>query len=227
MDFELSEKAIDFRSQVKKFISKNLTTEIISKMHETGTFNDKSFNESLASEGLLAGAVPGYGDRDPVELYLLFNELEKAGAPYDGLAVTMLVAGVINAVGTEFHHEEVLNKLLSGKHNCCLGYSEPDYGSDVASITTKAEKIGNKWIINGQKMWTTMAHESDWVLLLTRTNSEVPKHKGMTMFLVPMNTPGIEIQPVATMASERTNATFYDNVEVEDQWRLSEVDDGW
>ena len=227
MDFELSEKAIDFRSQVKKFISENLTTEIISKMHETGTFNDKSFNESLASAGLLAGAVPGYGDRDPVELYLLFNELEKAGAPYDGLAVTMLVAGVINAVGTEFHHEEVLNKLLSGKHNCCLGYSEPDYGSDVASITTKAEKIGNKWIINGQKMWTTMAHESDWVLLLTRTNSEVTKHKGMTMFLVPMNTPGIEIQPVATMASERTNATFYDNVEVEDQWRLSEVDDGW
>ena len=227
MDFELSKKAIDFRSQVKKFISENLTSEIISKMHETGTFNDKSFNESLASEGLLAGAVPGYGDRDPVELYVLFYELEKAGAPYDGLAVTMLVAGVINAVGTEFHHEEVLNKLLSGKHNCCLGYSEPDYGSDVASITTKAEKIGNKWIINGQKMWTTMAHESDWVLLLTRTNSEVPKHKGMTMFLLPMNTPGIEIQPVATMASERTNATFYDNVEVEDQWRLSEVDDGW
>ena len=226
MDFELSQKAIDFRSQVKKFISENLTSEITLKMHETGTFNDKSFNESLASEGLLAGAVPGYGDRDPVELYLLFNELEKAGAPYDGLAVTMLVAGVINAVVTEFHREEVLNKLLTGKHNCCLGYSEPDYGSDVASIITKAEKIENRWVINGQKMWTTMAHESDWVLLLTRTNSDVPKHKGMTMFLVPMNTPGIEIQPVATMASERTNATFYDNVEVEDQWRLGEIDDG-
>ena len=227
MDFELSQKAIDFRSQVKKFISENLTSEITLKMHETGTFNDKNFNESLAAEGLLAGAVPGYGDRDPVELYLLFNELEKAGAPYDGLAVTMLVAGVINAVGTEFHREEVLNKLLTGKHNCCLGYSEPDYGSDVASIITKAEKIENRWVINGQKMWTTMAHESDWVLLLTRTNSDVPKHKGMTMFLVPMNTPGIEIQPVATMASERTNATFYDNVEVEDQWRLGEIDDGW
>ena len=152
MDFELSQKAIDFRSQVKKFISENLTSEITLKMHETGTFNDKSFNESLASEGLLAGAVPGYGDRDPVELYLLFNELEKAGAPYDGLAVTMLVAGVINAVGTEFHREEVLNKLLTGKHNCCLGYSEPDYGSDVASIITKAEKIENRWVINGQKI---------------------------------------------------------------------------
>ena len=100
MDFELSEKAIDFRSQVKSFIENNLTSEIISKMHKTGTFNDKSFNEALASEGLLAGAVPGYGDRDPVEWYLLFNELEKAGAPYDGLAVTMLVAGIINAVGT-------------------------------------------------------------------------------------------------------------------------------
>ena len=114
MDFELSEKAIDFRSQVKSFIENNLTSEIISKMHKTGTFNDKSFNEALASEGLLAGAVPGYGDRDPVELYLLFNELEKAGAPYDGLAVTMLVAGIINAVGTEFHHEEILKKLLLG-----------------------------------------------------------------------------------------------------------------
>ena len=227
MDFSLSPGAIDFRAAVKAFIAEHLTTEVVDQMHATGTFNDKAFNAALADAGLLAGAVPGYGDRDPIELYILFNELEKAGAPYDGLAVTMLVAGVVNAVGTDFHRNRVLQKLLTGRFNCCLGYSEPDHGSDVASITTKAVRDGDEWVITGQKMWTTMAHVSDWVILLTRTNPDVPRHKGLTMFLVPMDTPGIEVQPVPTMATERTNATFYDGVRVGDEWRLGEVDGGW
>ena len=227
MDFSLSPGAVEFRAEVKAFIADHLTTVVVDQMHATGTFNDKAFNAALADAGLLAGAVPGYGDRDPIELYLLFNELEKAGAPYDGLAVTMLVAGVINAVGTDFHRSRVLEKLLTGRFNCCLGYSEPDHGSDVASITTKAVRDGDEWVITGQKMWTTMAHVSDWVILLTRTNPDVPRHKGLTMFLVPMDTPGIEVQPVPTMATERTNATFYDDVRVGDEWRLGEVDGGW
>jgi len=227
MDFSLSPGAVEFRAEVKAFIADHLTTEVVDQMHATGTFNDKAFNAALADAGLLAGAVPGYGDRDPIELYILFNELEKAGAPYDGLAVTMLVAGVVNAVGTDFHRSRVLGKLLTGRFNCCLGYSEPDHGSDVASITTKAVRDGDEWVITGQKMWTTMAHVSDWVILLTRTNPDVPRHKGLTMFLVPMDTPGIEVQPVPTMATERTNATFYDGVRVDDEWRLGEVDGGW
>ena len=227
MDFSLSAGAVEFRAEVKAFIADHLTTEVVDQMHSTGTFNDKAFNAALADAGLLAGAVPGYGDRDPIELYILFNELEKAGAPYDGLAVTMLVAGVVNAVGTDFHRSRVLGKLLTGRFNCCLGYSEPDHGSDVASITTKAVRDGDEWVITGQKMWTTMAHVSDWVILLTRTNPDVPRHKGLTMFLVPMDTPGIEVQPVPTMATERTNATFYDGVRVGDEWRLGEVDGGW
>ena len=227
MDFSLSPGAVEFRAEVKAFIADHLTTEVVDQMHATGTFNDKAFNAALADAGLLAGAVPGYGDRDPIELYILFNELEKAGAPYDGLAVTMLVAGVVNAVGTDFHRSRVLGKLLTGRFNCCLGYSEPDHGSDVASITTKAVRDGDEWVITGQKMWTTMAHVSDWVILLTRTNPDVPRHKGLTMFLVPMDTPGIEVQPVPTMATERTNATFYDDVRVGDEWRLGEVDGGW
>ena len=90
-----------------------LTPEMVSATHQTGTFNNRSLNTALADAGLLDGAVPGYGNRDPVELYVLFNELEKSGAPYDGLAVTMLVAGVIHAVGTEFHRSEILEKLLT------------------------------------------------------------------------------------------------------------------
>ena len=227
MDFSLGPRATRFRSEVKVFLAEHLTSETIARMHESGTFNDRDLNEALALAGLLEGAVPGYGDRDPIELYVLFNELEKAGAPYDGLAVSMLVAGVVNAVGTDFHRTEMLDKLLTGRFNCCLGYSEPDHGSDVASITTRAVRDGDGWVVNGQKMWTTMAHEADWVLLLTRTNPDVPRHHGLTMFVVPMDTPGIEIHPVPTMASERTNATFYDDVRVADEWRLGEVDGGW
>ncbi|MDG2427346.1 MAG: acyl-CoA dehydrogenase family protein [Acidimicrobiales bacterium] len=227
MDFSLGERAESFRTEVRAFLGEHLTPTVIQQMHTTGTFNNKDFNSALAEAGLLAGAVPGYGNRDPIELYVLFNELEKAGAPYEGLAVTMLVAGVVHAVGTEFHHNEVLKPLLTGRYTCCLGYSEPDHGSDVAAITTRAIRDGKDWVIDGQKMWTTMAHEADWVILLTRTNPDVPKHKGLTMFLVPMDLPGIEIQPVATMATERTNATFYDGVRLGDQWRLGEVDGGW
>ena len=227
MDFSLSPRAAEFRTEVMAFLDSHLTGEVIDTMHRTGTFNDKHFNAALADAGLLAGAVPGYGDRDPIELYVLFNELEKAGAPYDGLAVTMLVAGVINAVGTDFHREQVLDRLLTGRFNCCLGYSEPAHGSDVAAITTRAVQDGDEWVVNGQKMWTTMAHEADWVILLTRTDPDVPKHKGLTMFLVPMDTPGIEVQPVPTMASERTNATFYDEVRIGDEWRLGDVNGGW
>ena len=227
MDFSLSPRAAEFRTEVMAFLDSHLTGEVIDTMHRTGTFNDKHFNAALADAGLLAGAVPGYGDRDPIELYVLFNELEKAGAPYDGLAVTMLVAGVINAVGTDFHREQVLDRLLTGRFNCCLGYSEPDHGSDVAAITTRAVQDGAEWVVNGQKMWTTMAHAADWVILLTRPDPDVPKHKGLTMFLVPMDTPGIEVQPVPTMASERTNATFYDEVRIGDEWRLGDVNGGW
>ena len=227
MDFSLSPRAVEFRTEVMAVLDSHLTGEVIDTMHRTGTFNDKHFNAALADAGLLAGAVPGYGDRDPIELYVLFNELEKAGAPYDGLAVTMLVAGVINAVGTDFHREQVLDRLLTGRFNCCLGYSEPDHGSDVAAITTRAVQDGDEWVVNGQKMWTTMAHEADWVILLTRTEPDVPKHKGLTMFLVPMDTPGIEVQAVPTMASERTNATFYDEVRIGDEWRLGDVNGGW
>ncbi len=227
MDFSLSPRAAEFRSEVRAFLDANLTEEVVATMHRTGTFNDKDFNAALAEAGLLAGAVPGYGDRDPIELYILFNELEKAGAPYDGLAVTMLVAGVINAVGTDFHRKQVLDRLLTGRFNCCLGYSEPDHGSDVAAIATRAVRDGDQWVIDGQKMWTTMAHESDWAILLTRTDPDVPKHKGLTMFLVPMDSPGIEVQPVPTMATERTNATFYDGVRIGDEWRLGDVNGGW
>jgi alkylation response protein AidB-like acyl-CoA dehydrogenase len=227
MDFALPPHVIEYRQRIKDVIATTVTPEIIDRAHRSGTFHSQELVDALAAEGLLERAVPGLGKGDPIELWVLFNELEKAGVPYDAISVSIMIAGVVNAVGTDWQKERILPSIVSGEALVCMGYSEPDYGSDVASIVTRAVKDGDEWVINGAKMWTTMAHEASWLILLTRTNLDVPKHKGLTMFIMPMDTPGITVEPVPTMGTERTNATFYDNVRVGDEWVLGDVDGGW
>ena len=227
MDFELPPHVIEYRSAVRRIIDEVVTPEVIDEMHRSGTFNCYELNRALAKEGFLERAVPGRGLGDPLELWVLFNELEKAGAPYDGISVSIMIAGVLQQVGTEAQKKTIIPSITSGNSLVCMGYSEPDYGSDVASIVTRAVRDGDEWVINGAKMWTTMAHEAKWLILLTRTDTEVPKHKGLTMFILPMDTPGISVDPVPTMGTERTNATFYDNVRVPLDAVLGEVNGGW
>ena len=227
MDFELPPHVIEFRNTVKRIIRDVVTPEMIDEMHTSGTFNNYALNRALAKEGLLERAVPGMGMGDPLELWILFNELEKSGAPYDGMSTSIMVAGVVQQVGTDAQKQAMIPTVTSGEALVCMGYSEPDYGSDVASIVTRAVRDGDEFVINGAKMWTTMAHEAKWLILLTRTDTEVPKHKGLTMFLLSMDTPGITVEPVHTMGTERTNATFYDNVRVPVSAVLGEINGGW
>ncbi|MEO8695389.1 MAG: acyl-CoA dehydrogenase family protein [Acidimicrobiales bacterium] len=227
MDFELPPHVIEFRNTVKRIIRDVVTPEMIDEMHTSGTFTNHTLNRALAKEGLLERAVPGMGMGDPLELWVLFNELEKAGAPYDGISTSIMVAGVVQQVGTDEQKQAMIPTVVSGEALVCMGYSEPDYGSDVASIVTRAVRDGDEFVINGAKMWTTMAHEAKWLILLTRTDTEVPKHKGLTMFLLSMDTPGITVEPVHTMGTERTNATFYDNVRVPVSAVLGEINGGW
>ncbi|GMU78549.1 MAG: acyl-CoA dehydrogenase [Acidimicrobiia bacterium] len=227
MDFALSPEMEAYRDEIRAIVREVVTSEVTDRQHRTGTFNSYELNRALAARGYLERAVPGLGKGDPVELWMLFNELEKAGAPVDGLSMALMVAGVVAHVGNDFHRSVVLPQLLTGETLVALGYSEPDSGSDVAAAATRAVRDGDQWVINGTKMWTTMAHEARWILLLTRTNPDVAKHKGLTMFLLPMDTPGITIDPVHTMGTERTNATFYDDVRVGDECRIGEVDGGW
>ncbi len=227
MNFSLTPEAQAYRATVRRIIAEAVTPEAIDRMHSTGTFDVPELTQALAREGLLERAVPGRGGGDPIELWLLFSELEKAGAPYDGISVALMVAGVINAVGTEEQKERIIPTITSGQALVCMGYSEPDSGSDVAAATTRAVRDGDEWVIDGAKMWTTMAHEATWLILLTRTNTEVAKHRGLTMFILPMDTPGITVAPVHTMGTERTNATWYDGVRVGDDAVLGDVDGGW
>jgi alkylation response protein AidB-like acyl-CoA dehydrogenase len=139
----------------------------------------------------------------------------------------LLIATILRYCASQELRDEVLPGVLKGGILMCLGYSEPDSGSDVAAAKTRATREGADWVINGQKMWTSLAQISDYVILLTRTNPDVPKHQGLTMFLVPMRTAGIEIKPVETLSGQRTNMTFYTDVRVPDHYRVGEVDGGW
>ncbi len=226
MDFSLPPPVEEYRRQIKQILAEHGFTD--TSVTPPGTSLDcRTLNRALAEEGLIHRAVPGLGDGDPIELWVLFNELEKAGAPYDPLAITVLVAAVVNSVGTAWQKDQLLPPIVAGEALACLGYSEPDAGSDLASVSTRAVRDGDQWIINGAKMFTSMAHDSQWVLLLTRTRHDVPKHRGLTMFVVPMTSAGITVKPVLTMSSDRTNATFYEDVVLDHRWLLGQVDGGW
>jgi len=232
MEFRESPEAAAFRAEVRAFLREHWTPAQAAALEsdpDHGT-HDWKLHKAVAERGWIRAAMPtrlgGLG-RGPEELSALFQEFEFAGAPYDGMSIAMTISSVIAQVGNDFHKAQVIPKVLAGESILCMGYSEPGSGSDVAAAQTRAVRDRDGWLITGQKMWTSLAEESEWVLLLTRTNTDVPKHKGLTFFLVPMDLPGIEVQPIRTLSGKRTNATYYDNVRLDDRWRLGEVDGGW
>ena len=121
----------------------------------------------------------------------------------------------------------MLPGVFSGHVRLCLGYTEPEGGSDIATCKTRAVRDGDDWVINGSKMFTTGAHNCQYVFLITNTDPDAPKHKSLTMFLVPLNSPGIEIQGIRTVDGDRTNIVYYSDVRVDDKYRLGEVNGGW
>ncbi len=230
MDFRPSEAADRFREEVRQVIAANFTDEVRDQVRETGTIHSWPLHRAIGERGWIAQALPeaqGGGGRDPEELAALFAELERAGAPYDGLSNVVMVSSVLAHVGNEMIRNDVLPRLLSGDAMVCLGYTEPDSGSDVAAARTRAVRDGDGWRIDGQKMFTSVAEEADWIFLLTRTSTEGAKHAGLTFFLVPMDTPGISLQEVRTLPGKRVNITFLDGVQIGDEWRVGDVDGGW
>ncbi|MEV4892304.1 acyl-CoA dehydrogenase family protein [Nonomuraea sp. NPDC055795] len=130
--------------------------------------------------------------------------------------------------GSDEQRARFLRPLLRGEHVWCQLFSEPGAGSDVASLQTKAERDGDGWVVNGQKVWTSVAQHADWGLLLARTDVDVPKHKGLTMFAVDMHHPGVTVKPLKDMTGHaRFNEIFFDDVTVPDADRIGEVNDGW
>lgn len=226
MDFELEPHHVDFRRRVREAIEATVDENVIEEAHRTGTNDAAALGRAFGDAGILAEAMPGTG-KDPVNLWLLSSECEKLRAPFDAISMSIMIAGVLDQIGTDHQKATAGAGLLSGDQRVCFGLTEPDGGSDLAGSKTRAVKDGDDWIINGAKMWTTMAHIADWVFLLVRTDPDAGRYGGFTVFIVPMDTPGISVDPIWTMSTERSNATFYDDVRVGDEWVVGEPHDGW
>jgi alkylation response protein AidB-like acyl-CoA dehydrogenase len=230
MDFRLGQSNDELRDEIRTFLDEHMTPELEERIYRTGVSHDDAFTQALVDAGWQAPGWPrewGGQDRDPLEMTAIHEELRIADAPTYGNGTTLMVAAVIREVGTNQQRDEIIPRALRGEIVIALGFTEPEAGSDVAAAVCRATRDGDGWIIDGQKMFTTNAHLADYVFLLARTNPDVAKHKGLTMFLVPMDQPGVEVQPVITMSGERTNISFYNDVRVSDAWRIGDVDGGW
>jgi alkylation response protein AidB-like acyl-CoA dehydrogenase len=230
VDFSLGERSDAFRAEARRFLDEVFTDEMREEMHRTGVRHNWDYHRALVERGLLAPGWPvefGGQGRDPMEMLALAEEFQRAGAPTYAAGTTLMVANIIRHVGTEEQKRAILPRALSGEIIIVLGFTEPESGSDVAAAQARAVRDGDEWVINGQKMFTTNAQEADYVFMLTRTDPDVAKHRGLTTFLVPLRQPGVEIQPVFTLSGERTNLTFYSDVRVDDSLRIGEVDGGW
>jgi len=191
--------------------------------------HDWGVHRALGEAGLLYPDWPvEYGGRgaDADATRASLSVWQQVG--YAGLArsTTAMIGHVVQKTATAELKAEVLLRMGRGDVTACLGYTEPSGGSDVFAAKTRAVRDGDGWVINGQKMFTSGAELASYVILITRTDPEAPKHKGITVFLVPMDTPGIEIHPIHTFMDERTNATFYQDVRIPDKYRLGEINGG-
>ncbi len=151
---------------------------------------------------------------------------QEVGYTPPSASVTRLAGDAVMLFGTQELKDEVLRSFARGEATACLGYTEPSCGSDVFAAKTHAVRDGDEWVINGQKMFTSGANLARFVFMIARTDPDAPKHRGVTMFLVPLDDPGVEIQPVYTFMDERTNATFYADVRIPDRYRIGEVNGG-
>ncbi|CAN7612105.1 acyl-CoA dehydrogenase family protein [Phenylobacterium sp. LjRoot225] len=191
--------------------------------------HDWDVHRALGKAGLLFPDWPkewGGRDADRGSTRASLAVWQEVGYTPPPRSTTGLVGAAILKFGTPELKAEVLPRMASGEITTALGYTEPSGGSDVFAAKTRAVRDGDDWIINGQKMFTSGAEWASYVFLLTRTDPDAPKHKGLTMFLVPLDAPGVEIHPVYTFMDERTNGTFYTDVRIPDRYRIGEVNGG-
>lgn len=230
IDFDLGDEARMVRQEIIDFIAANATDEEREKFHYSWEGFIPRLNRKLAEAGLLYAVWPkeiGGRGLSPYAKLAAMEGYEKSGYSNPAPNVTAMVGYIINRFGSDELKRDVWDKIVKGEVICSLGYSEPGSGSDVFAAQCRAtQQPDGSWLIDGTKMFTSGANIAQYVFMLTRTDPDAPKHKGLTMFLVPLEAEGVTIQPVYTFQDERTNITFYDNVKVPDSYRLGPINEG-
>ena len=236
MDLKFSPQELQFQQEVKQFLAEHLTEEIVNTTaRNASVFVEKDlalqWQAILVEKGWAVPQWPtehGGTDWTPAQKYIFSRECYLAGAPMLIPLGLLMLAPVIMAFGSEQQKTEILPKILSGEQYWCQGYSEPGAGSDLASLKLKAEADGDDYIVNGSKIWTTHAHMADHIFCLVRTDNSVKPQHGISFLLIDMNTPGVTVDPIITMAGDHeVNQVFFDNVRVPQSNRIGEENKGW
>nr|WP_202511791.1 acyl-CoA dehydrogenase family protein [Streptomyces sp. SID3343] len=234
VDFDFSPDQTAFSEKVERFLDANPDTEVFDVTRENmaqvvDTPARRAYMRKMADQGWLGITWPeewGGQDGDGVYEYLLNEALAGRGGPQIGKGVG-IIGKTLLAHGSDKLKAEFLPKILNNDVEFAVGYSEPEAGSDAASMKLRAVRDGAGWRLNGQKTWTTSAHFAEWYWVGARTDPDAPKHHGITLFLVPMDHPGITVRGIWTMGDERTNDVFFDDVWVSDDYVVGELNKGF
>jgi alkylation response protein AidB-like acyl-CoA dehydrogenase len=236
MDLNLTPEQIRFRDELRAWLQANVPAPFAGNTNEEekGAYFEylRAWQRRVYDGGWAGITWPKeYGGRDAalIEQAIFTEEWARAEAPMliNTLGLS-LIGPTIISVGTPEQKARYLSRILSCEEIWCQGFSEPNAGSDVASLATKAVLDGDHFIVNGQKIWTSLAHVADWCLLLVRTDPNVPKHKGITALLVDMHAPGVTVRPLKQMTGDASfNEVFFDNVRVPVANVLGAINKGW
>ncbi len=219
------------REELRGYFADLMTPEVTAAA-DAGETGSPACLEAVRQMGrdrwLGAGWPTEYGGRGfgPVEQFIFMNESWRAGAPTPFLSINT-VGQTIMQFGSQEQKDFFLPRILAGDLHFSIGYTEPAAGTDLASLTTKAVKDGDEWVINGQKTYTSLASYADYVWLAVRTDPEAPKHRGITIFAVPTTDPGFSFTKINTMVNASTFHTYYDDVRVPDSAIIGELNGGW
>jgi alkylation response protein AidB-like acyl-CoA dehydrogenase len=228
---ELDDTTRAFWDEMRRWCDVHVTPEVLDEERATGAGFSQTVHTAMGEQGWIFPTwPPEEGGAGLTELQAAIVELELNAHHVPrtaGLSTTQLVAPAIDQWLDGDLRRDLLLGAARGEIVFCLGYTEPDGGSDLAGVRTRASRDGEEWVISGQKMFTSGAQHCHYSFLLARSNPDAPKHKGLTMFLVPLDRPGIEIRPVRTLGGERTNMVFYDDARVPDRYRVGPEGAGW
>src|SRR5437588_4415281 len=237
MDVRYPPEAEAYREKVQAFLAEHLPTGWRGigalERDEMQRFREE-WRQVLYEHGYLGVSWPkeyGGAGLSPVEQVVLAEEFARAGVPtgvVNDVFGIQMVGNTIIEWGTEEQKRRFLPRILSGEDRWCQGYSEPNAGSDLGNLGCRAERDGDEWVINGQKIWTSAGHLANWIFVLTRSDPEAPKHRGITFLLVPMDQPGVEVRPIKMLSGESEfNEVFFTDARYPAENVVGGVNNGW
>lgn len=229
IDLDDQQKAL--RDELRAYYDKLLSPDRRRRLHDEHGIGpeQRALTKQLGTDGWIAMGWPeqyGGQGKSAVEQFIFYDESMRAGSPVSMLTINT-VGPTIMDFGTDEQKEHFLPKIAAGELQFCIGYSEPDAGTDLASLGTRAVRDGDEYIINGQKTWTSLALGSDYIWLAARTNPDVKKHKGISLFAIPMDTPGISLEPLSLLSTHDINHTFFDDCRVPASTIIGGENEGW